>query len=585
MGAASNRQDSLQENLYFVLDAMPVGLITVDHEFRLTYMNSAMKRILGLQEGEEPSTVGMDIRQIPSVKQLNLPALFQLQQGPTVSSVDFPFTSLYGRHCYLRVHASPVFRDGRFLGGVILAMDVTQQKEAEQRAQELESLQRCIISVMHFLVTESDRQQLLDRVCSILAATRGYTFAWLGLLDSRSGQLNAVSCTGSPSPVWPSTEADPVTAAISRKQTVTMAMELGPEAAVSCAAVPLIYMDEVKGVLCVASERRDAFRRQELDLLEMLASALAHTIHSMNTAEALHASQQHYRTLVDTLGEGVVLATPSLTIEYANPAFCQLVECTEETLVGKQLTQVIEPSDLHKLTSQLESNGRIRPSCVELNIKTSTGISRPVRATFTEMIEPSSPHPKVLGIFVNISELKQLQEQLKRLAITDSLTGVYNRTYFSERIREEVARAKRYGHPLGFLMIDVDEFKRINDEFSHMEGDDVLRDVAKHLASSIRQSDILFRYGGDEFLVLLPETDEQHASAIIERIEREIRHLGDKRRKSGKAPVSISMGFAAWKPGTRKWEDALRESDTNMYRAKMRKKTAFVRPGRTYATE
>ncbi|MGB9867374.1 MAG: diguanylate cyclase [Bacillota bacterium] len=565
-------------SLSLVLDALPVGIMLADQELQLIYLNAAMRKMLGLPESKESPTIGTHIREIPGLEQLGQDIGLSLGFSEVLVAPGGQSTR------YLHAQSIPLLSNNTIIGGLIVVTDVTEERQAKQRAQELESLQRCVLTVMHCLLTQEDSQHLLDKGCATLGSARGYTFTWLGLLEGEGKKLRVVSCSGDQPPEWPKADTELVQTAMAQKRTVTMTLG-GDQAPSTCAAVPLMHGGNVKGVLCVVSPGAKAFGRQEIYLLEMLGSALAYTIHNMNTAQALHASQHHYRTLVDTLGEGVVLASSSLTIEYANPAFCHLVECNEETLVGKDLKQLVDPGDLHKLTDQIEPDGRIRASSVELKIKTSTGSSRPVRATFTEMAEPANPDPKVLGIFVNISELKQLHEQLKKLAITDSLTGVYNRTYFNERIREEVARARRYGHPLGFLMIDIDDFKRINDEFSHMEGDEVLRDVAKHLLACTRQSDILFRYGGDEFLVLLPETDQQYAAGIMQRIEREIAALSERRRKWGKAPVSVSMGFASWKPGTRKWEDALRESDANMYRAKWHKKTAFISPSRTYATE
>lgn len=109
-------------------------------------------------------------------------------------------------------------------------------------------------------------------------------------------------------------------------------------------------------------------------------------------------------------------------------------------------------------------------------------------------------------------------ERLKRIGLTDPLTGVNNRRYFESRCLEEITRAQRYGLPLACMFLDVDKFKRINDTFGHQAGDEVLRSVAKLIKLQLRAGDIMARFGGEEFVVLLPQTAACQACEIAERI-------------------------------------------------------------------
>lgn len=161
----------------------------------------------------------------------------------------------------------------------------------------------------------------------------------------------------------------------------------------------------------------------------------------------------------------------------------------------------------------------------------------------------------------------RLQSRLQELAISDPLTGVYNRHYLQFFLESEVKRMQRYKRPIAFLMIDVDRFKEINDRYGHQSGDKVLKAVAEILQEELRSSDILVRYGGDEFLAILLETNSK-AEEIKVRIQA---NVNDGLKKMGEIPISLSIGTSHYnpkKPGT--IEDALVAADQAMYEDKKR---------------
>ncbi len=161
----------------------------------------------------------------------------------------------------------------------------------------------------------------------------------------------------------------------------------------------------------------------------------------------------------------------------------------------------------------------------------------------------------------------RLQRQLRDQAIHDPLTGVYNRRYFTEVVEQEIARSKRYVHPLGFLMIDIDHFKMINDRFGHQMGDRVLQAVAELLQSQVRDTDLVVRYGGDEFLVMLIETNGE-----TDTVKQRIHNAVAKRNETNELipfSVTLSIGSAHWDPTSKKpIELILAEADRRMYAEK-----------------
>ncbi|MBM4321156.1 MAG: sensor domain-containing diguanylate cyclase, partial [Deltaproteobacteria bacterium] len=164
----------------------------------------------------------------------------------------------------------------------------------------------------------------------------------------------------------------------------------------------------------------------------------------------------------------------------------------------------------------------------------------------------------------------QLHEEARTLAITDPLTGLYNRRFLANRLELEASRSLRFGQPLSMLMVDIDHFKEYNDANGHLFGDRALIKISQLLSSSLRQVDTVARYGGEEFVVLLPHTDAQGAFAVADKLRRMvaqaefphcIENAGEK--------LTISIGVATWAAEDGgKPEDALASADRALYRAK-----------------
>ncbi|PHR25233.1 MAG: hypothetical protein COA36_14620 [Desulfotalea sp.] len=146
------------------------------------------------------------------------------------------------------------------------------------------------------------------------------------------------------------------------------------------------------------------------------------------------------------------------------------------------------------------------------------------------------------------SELRFANEKLETLAFRDGLTNLFNHRYFQEALVKELSRAKRYGHPLSLLLFDIDHFKKVNDNYGHPAGDQVLVNMAKAIMNAVRPSDIIARYGGEEFGVILPETDFSGMKVFAERLRRcvaaNVTETGEHSIK-----ITISCGGAHFSPG------------------------------------
>jgi len=169
-------------------------------------------------------------------------------------------------------------------------------------------------------------------------------------------------------------------------------------------------------------------------------------------------------------------------------------------------------------------------------------------------------------------------ERLASLAVKDGLTGLFNQTYIQARLQEEVSRAERYLHPLSLIMIDLDDFKSFNDKYGHVSGDRALRAISELLQEIIRASDVLGRYGGEEFLIILPQTACLDAAAAAERVRRRVSEHPFKITGRGDeiSRFTISLGVYSCSEGVHSVDDIINMTDAALYRAKRQGKNKVV---------
>jgi diguanylate cyclase (GGDEF)-like protein len=167
---------------------------------------------------------------------------------------------------------------------------------------------------------------------------------------------------------------------------------------------------------------------------------------------------------------------------------------------------------------------------------------------------------------------------LERENITDPLIGIFNRRYLDRRLGEEIARAKRHAIPLSILMLDIDNFKRVNDTYGHQAGDLVLAHVGKLLLEAVRESDVVARYGGEELLVIAPNTPDPLAVTLAERIRHQTEtHPLVLDSVSGKQiQITVSIGVAALDGNTKTLQKLVQHADEALYRAKQEGRNRVV---------
>ena len=168
-------------------------------------------------------------------------------------------------------------------------------------------------------------------------------------------------------------------------------------------------------------------------------------------------------------------------------------------------------------------------------------------------------------------ELKKANEQLRQLALRDGLTTLYNHTYFQDRLMTEISKARRYKRVFSLVILDIDHFKTVNDTYGHVVGDHVLRQVALEIKKRIRTADIASRYGGEEFTIILPETDTKGAVLMADRLRSDIEELCLSSDGGIDFGVTVSAGVASYDPGrdnTMTTVELIKHADRGLYHSK-----------------
>lgn len=279
-------------------------------------------------------------------------------------------------------------------------------------------------------------------------------------------------------------------------------------------ALPLSARNSILGALTVHARRPDAFDPRTVDLLRRLTQQV-----SLSFDHAAGLTEIELQSLaLDGVRHSVVITTREGLIEWVNPAFTSLTGFSREETLGKTpalLKSGIHPRPYFEELWKTILDGRTWEG--EVTNRRKDGSLYVGDQTITPVRDGSGEIAHFVAVQRDVTERKRLEETIVHLARHDPLTDLPNRRVVEENLARLVARAER-GLPSAVLLVDLDNFKEVNDRAGHAAGDDLLRTVARHFADAVRPGDLVGRIGGDEFVVLLEGTGTEEARAAAERI-------------------------------------------------------------------
>jgi len=368
-------------------------------------------------------------------------------------------------------------------------------------------------------------------------------------------------------------------------------------------AIPLTVRERVVGVLDFQSDAVNGFDNETIDLLTLFSTQASIAIQNaeLYTLEQRRAAQLHAINSISEETRALLETTEllpkvcSLLLQYFPVDQAAILLLEEKKLVLRahvgKLTPALEIGRAIPFTSGASGKALAEMKTIVVNdTRTYPGYLAGYKETRSEMCIPLVSFGQKLGVLAldnaapnsfQPSDVRPLEsvgsicaaaiqnahsfERAKAMADVDGLTGIFNRRHFEKRITTEIERLSRYKHGMAVLMVDLDHFKRINDEFGHLLGDEVLRAASKLMTHHLRKADVVCRYGGEEFAIVLPETQGEKALAVAEKLRRQVE---DYNFPGVARQVTISVGVADFPEHGRTRDEIIKAADDALYAAK-----------------
>lgn len=596
--------EAAHHNLRATLQAIPDTLCEIDAEGRCTAvhaMSPGAEAVLGLQ------WTGRFVQDLlpPDTALVLLGAVRQaLEEGVSHGCVLAVQTPTGPRWFELSVARKA--SDTGTPTALVLARNITDRRNAEVRVHHVSRLYAALGQANEAVIRAAHADRMIAGVCEAAVAVGGLALAWVGWIDRSTQTVRPQAWYGPGREALrhlvlplqaqdPSQPADPVANALQTGvpcwcQDYLADPPLAPWYAVaqahgwrSLAAIPLRRGDGVEGVLVLYAQAINAFDDQTQVLLLRMARALEYGLEKLARDEErrhlvveLRRSEQRYRRITESIRDVIWTLDPqTMRFTYVSPSVERLRGYTPQEVMAQPFDAALPPDVASELRVHVQRDlsdfraGRLRPE--DVVIRELPQPRKDGSLVWTEVVvnyveDPLTGAVEIHGVTRDISERKAAQARIEQLAHFDQLTGLPNRTQLNQLLEKHLALAQRNAHALAVVFVDLDHFKTINDSLGHEAGDQLLVQVAQRLLGVCRSSDIPSRMGGDEFVVILTETDAAGATHFAQRLIEAMRapvHVAH-----SEISVGLSIGVALFPDDGTEADVLLRKADGAMYQAK-----------------
>lgn len=336
--------------------------------------------------------------------------------------------------------------------------------------------------------------------------------------------------------------------------------------------IPLVVRDKVLGAFFLANKGSDGLLQQNIDVIELLSRQIAIIVNNYQLYIKLNNSEKNYRYLFNLAEDGLLVNDLDGNILSVNNKLSSLINYTKEELTDHKFIDIVSDSCKEELLSQTSNLSLNSSVSFEINVLTRNGDSIPVWINSTVIIYNKSR--ALYSVIRDMRERKEMEKEIHILATTDPLTGIINRREFLKRFNIQFNQYKRYQEDITLFIVDIDNFKNVNDTYGHQTGDRVIKSVTSTFNKLLRKTDVFARYGGEEFIGILLKTDRIIAENILDKI------LGSIRSQKvtidqGEISVTISIGFTMINETDKSLDDIIKRADKALYISKKQGKDTF----------
>ncbi len=347
--------------------------------------------------------------------------------------------------------------------------------------------------------------------------------------------------------------------------------------------IPIIILtatdDESTAIQAMQMGAQDFILKSSLDRALLLRS-IQYAIERKKFEVNLRETKEYFRLLIENALDLIAVLETDSTINYVSPSHKRILGYDDDELIGKRGFDFIHPDDFESVQRTL-NDGLNEPHLVhtvEYRFKHKDGRWVTLES-IGKMFSPETGEAKIVVNSRDITERKKMEETLRNLSITDDLTGLYNRRGFLTLAEHLIKTAERASQDIFLILIDLDDLKKINDEFGHKEGDQALMDIAYIIKQTFRGSDVIARISGDEFVILASDTSGNIIEAITDRLATNLEIFNLNKKRPYK--LGISYGVARYSESDANSLDRLLViADELMYRHKNSKNSSRANAAR-----
>jgi PAS domain S-box-containing protein len=507
-----------------------------------------------------------------------------------------------GEEKYILASVFPVVHAGEEPIAVAMDMDVTDQKKAEEKIMEVSGQIERFSKISAAILSIEDEKELFKYITKAVTEISGFGRVLISYFIEKPPYREIIAHQG-----VKKTDLDRVTKVEMPKEKYLSYFEKGIKLGSQSCYIPAHQKDildqealissnkiyeekesgwhkddnllvamkdtngEIIGMISVDDSKNGLAPTEEsVRPLEIFANLVSEIIQKSLLTKKIKESEEKYRELLSNIKIGVFRGTPNGKILEANPAVLEMFgyEEAEKFLAVKTAELYQNPNDNGFFMKEIEENGIVQNKEILMKKKDGKTIWTSVTATAIRNDLGKVTHYDT--VVEDITERKNLQEEVKRLSVTDELTGLYNRRYFNEKLPMVIKATETFRSSLALIMVDVDDFKPYNDTYHHLEGDEVLKEIARVCYQNIRNykddewvskfggdefafNDWAARFGGDEFVIVLPGQNAEDASIVAERVRNAFEQIPfTPKRKTIKKTVSLGIAACYYADGKAK---------------------------------